>query len=194
MKNSIILAVKLFIITAVATGVLAVVNNMTAPIVEARETKEYEDSLSKVFEGADEFKSLEDIDKAQFDKIAGKNENIDDIVLAESGGEQVGYVFKVIGKGGYGGPITFVVGVDKENTIIGYEVLVHSETKGFGSQVTEDPFASSVIGNKMEGEIVSASEPSGDNDIQAISGTTISVKAILNGLNGAVDALKELGK
>lgn len=193
MKKTVMLAVKLFIITAVATGVLAIVNSKTAPIVEAREKQEYEESLAKVFDGADKFESLSKTDKDKFNEVASKNENIEDIVLAYSGNEEVGYVFKVVGKGGYGGPITFVIGVDKENTIIGYEVLISSETKGFGSQVSEDPFKSSVVGTKMDEKIVSAAEPSGDNDIQAISGTTISVKAILNGLNGAVSALEELG-
>lgn len=193
MKKTVMLAVKLFIITAVATGVLAIVNSKTAPIVEAREKQEYEESLAKVFDGADKFESLSKTDKDKFNEVASKNENIEDIVLAYSGKEEVGYVFKVVGKGGYGGPITFVIGVDKENTIIGYEVLISSETKGFGSQVSEDPFKSSVVGTKMDEKIVSAAEPSGDNDIQAISGTTISVKAILNGLNGAVSALEELG-
>lgn len=193
MKKTVMLAVKLFIITAVATGVLAIVNSKTAPIVEAREKQEYEESLAKVFDGADKFESLSKTDKDKFNEVASKNENIEDIVLAYSGKEEVGYVFKVVGKGGYGGPITFVIGVDKENTIIGYEVLISSETKGFGSQVSEDPFKSSVVGTKMDEKIVSAAEPNGDNDIQAISGTTISVKAILNGLNGAVSALEELG-
>ena len=44
----------------------------------------------------------------------------------------------------------------------------------------------------MAGEMTKADNPSADNEIQAISGTTISVKAILNGLNGAVKALAEL--
>lgn len=192
MRNTVILAVKLFVITAVATAVLAVVNGMTSPIVTEREAKEYNDSLKEVFETADDFKSLSETDKDIYTKVVEGNENVEDIVLAYSGGEEVGYVFKVNGKG-YGGPITFVIGVDKEATILGYKVLISSETKGFGSQVAEDPFVSSVVGNKLDQEIVSASNPSTDYDIQAISGTTISVKGILSGLNGAVKALSELG-
>lgn len=193
MKETIVLAAKLFIIATVATAILAIVNNMTAPIVAAREKTEFETSLSRVFSDADEFKSLKEIDIDKFDKVVEGNKNIADIVFAFQNGEEVGYVLKVIGKGGYGGPITFVVGVDKDNTILGYEVLVSQETSGFGSQVAEDPFVSSVIGKKLQGEMVKAANPTEDNEIQAIAGTTISVKAILNGLNGAILALEQLG-
>ncbi|MDL2310828.1 FMN-binding protein [Peptostreptococcaceae bacterium OttesenSCG-928-C18] len=198
MKNAIILAVKLFVITAVAAVLLAVVNGATSPIIETRAKKDYDDSLKIVFENADEFKSIEDMEsdkKEELTKIKDDNVNIDDIVYAYSGGEVIGYVFKTIGKGGYGGDITFVIGVDKEtHNITGYKVLEHSETKGFGSQVTEEPFIGSVVGKSMDNEIVSAANPSSENEIQAISGTTISVTAILNGLNGAVNALAEVAE
>lgn len=191
MKKIVILAVKLFVITAIATAVLAFANGATAPVIAEREAKEYSDSLKNVFKDADEFESLADTDEAKLNKMKETNTAIEDIVYAKSGGEDVGYVFKVNGKG-YGGPITFVIGVDKENSIVGYQVLVTSETKGFGSQVAEEPFISSVLGKKIDKEVTAVAEPSGDNEIQAISGTTLSVKGILAGLNGAVEALAEL--
>ena len=198
MKNAIIMAAKLFIITAVAAVLLAVVNGATSPIIENRAKKDYADSLKIVFDKADEFKSIQDMDgdqKSELEKIKKSNDNIDDIVFAYSGGEVAGYVFKTIGKGGYGGDITFVIGVDKEtHNITGYKVLEHSETKGFGSQVTEEPFSGTVVGRNMDEEIVSAASPSAENEIQAISGTTISVSAILNGLNGAVNALADIAE
>lgn len=191
MKKIVMLAVKLFVITAIATAVLAFVNGKTEPVIEKRIAEEYSASLKNVFEEADEFESLAETDEAKLNKMKEKNTAIEDIVYAKSGGEDVGYVFKVNGKG-YGGPITFVIGVDKESTILGYQVIVTSETKGFGSQVQEEPFISSVVGKKIDKEVTAVADPSGDNEIQAISGTTLSVKGILAGLNGAVDALAEL--
>lgn len=191
MKKMVTLAVKLFVITAIATAALAFVNGKTAPVISERETREYAESLKNVYEEADEFESLADKNEAKLNKIKEKNEAIEDIVYAKSGGEDIGYVFKVNGKG-YGGPITFVIGVDKESNILGYQVLVTSETKGFGSQVQEEPFISSVVGKKIDNEVKAVADPSGDNEIQAISGTTLSVNGILKGLNGAVKALAEL--
>lgn len=192
MKKIITLAAKLFIITAVATACLSIVNGFTSPIVENRAKEQYKMSMEEVFKDADDFKSLEEVDKDKFTKLTESNDNIEDIVIVSKGGTEIGYVFKTIGKGGYGGPIKFVVGVDNDANIVGYKVLESSETKGFGSQVAEEPFISSVVGKNMSGEMVRAENPSKENEIQAISGTTISVKAILNGLNGAVKALAEL--
>ncbi len=192
MKKIITLAAKLFIITAVATACLSIVNGFTSPIVENRAKEQYKMSMEEVFKDADDFKSLEEVDKDKFTKLTESNDNVEDIVIASKGGTEIGYVFKTIGKGGYGGPIKFVVGVDNDANIVGYKVLESSETKGFGSQVAEEPFISSVVGKNMSGEMVRAENPSKENEIQAISGTTISVKAILNGLNGAVKALAEL--
>ncbi len=198
MKNAMVLALKLFVITAVAAILLAIVNSATSPIIEERAKKEYSDSLKLVYEDADEFKSYEDMNpdiKKELGKIKEDNKNIDDIVFAYSGGEVKGYVFKTVGKGGYGGDIIFVIGVDKEtHNITGYKVLESSETKGFGSQVGEEPFVGSVVGVNMDNEISSSAEPNGENEIQAISGTTISVSAILDGLNGAVNALAAVAK
>lgn len=79
-------------------------------------------------------------------------------------------------------------------SIVGFKVLKHSETPGLGSRVATEEYAKSVIGNKATGHLVRNLHPSADNDIQAITGTTISVKAVLNGLNAAIDALKDIDK
>lgn len=192
MKETVSLAARLFIITAVAALLLAVVNGYTSPIIAEREAIEYQEALKVAFEEADEF---EEIDEGKLNKIKEENENIDDISIAKKGGEELGYVAKVIGTGGYGGDIIFVVGVEKENmSIVGYDILSSKETPGFGSKVAEEPFVSALMGKKMDKHLDKKDKPEGEYDIQAISGTTYSVNAILNGLNGTVDALQAIGQ
>ena len=95
----------------------------------------------------------------------------------------------------YGGDISMLMAVNIENkTIVGFKVLKHSETPGLGSRITTDEYAKSVVGNKVTEHLVKNLHPDADNDIQAITGTTISVNAVLNGLNAAIDALQELEK
>lgn len=192
MKESISLAIRLFIITAVAALILALVNNYTSPIIAEREAVEYQEALKVAFEEAEEF---EQIDAGKLSAIQENNENIEDLSIAKAGGQEIGYVAKVIGKGGYGGDIIFVVGIEKENmTIVGYDVLSSKETPGFGSKIAEEPFVGSLMGKRMDNHLDKKDDPTGEYDIQAISGTTYSVKAILNGLNGTVDALNELAQ
>lgn len=190
MRETIKLTIRLFIITAVAGLVLATANSFTYPIISAREKKQYEDSLKEVFSTAEKFESLKE---NELMKIKEKFPNIENIEIAKTADKKLGYVFKTYGKNGYGGDILMLMAVNiEDNTIVGFKVLKHSETPGLGSRVTTEEYAQSVVGNKATAPLVRSLNPDKDNDIQAITGTTISVKAVLNGLNSAIEALGEL--
>ena len=192
MKETMKLIVRLILITAIAGFVLAFVNSFTSPIIQERERKQYEMALKEVFKDAEKF------DKLQDDKllpIKEKIKNIENIEVAKQGDKTLGYVFKTLGKNGYGGDISMLMAVKLEDkSIVGFKVLKHSETPGLGSRVATAEYAKSVVGNKATEHLVRNLNPTADNDIQAITGTTISVKAVLNGLNAGVDALKDIEK
>lgn len=192
MKETMKLIVRLFLITAIAGFVLAFVNSFTSPIIQERERKQYEMALKEVFKDAEKF------DKLQDDKllpIKEKIKNIENIEVAKQGDKTLGYVFKTLGKNGYGGDISMLMAVKLEDkSIVGFKVLKHSETPGLGSRVATAEYAKNVVGNKATEHLVRNLNPTADNDIQAITGTTISVKAVLNGLNAGVDALKDIEK
>ena len=192
MKETIKLTVRLFLITAIAGFVLAFANSFTSPVIKAREKAQYEAALKEVFADADKFETVEE---GKLNTIKTKIKNIEKIEIAKKSDKTVGYVFKTLGKNGYGGDISMLMAVNIENkTIVGFKVLKHSETHGLGSRVTTDEYAKSVVGNKVTEHLVKNLHPDADNDIQAITGTTISVNAVLNGLNAAIDALQELEK
>lgn len=192
MKETIKLTVRLFLITAIAGFVLAFANSFTSPVIKERERLQYEEALREVFEDADKFETLED---GKLNSIKTKIKNIEKVEIAKKSDKTVGYVFKTLGKNGYGGDISMLMAINNENqTIVGFKVLKHSETPGLGSRVTTDEYAKSVIGNTVKEHLVKNLNPEADNDIQAITGTTISVNAVLNGLNAAIDALQEVGK
>ena len=192
MKETIKLTVRLFLITAIAGFVLAFANSFTSPVIKAREKTQYEAALKEVFADADKFETVEE---GKLNTIKTKIKNIEKIEVAKKSDKTVGYVFKTLGKNGYGGDISMLMAVNIENkTIVGFKVLKQSETPGLGSRVTTDEYAKSVVGNKVTEHLVKNLHPDADNDIQAITGTTISVNAVLNGLNAAIDALQELEK
>ncbi|MCI5997462.1 MAG: RnfABCDGE type electron transport complex subunit G [Peptoniphilaceae bacterium] len=192
MKETIKLTVRLFLITAIAGFVLAFANSFTSPVIKERERLQYEEALREVFADADKFETLED---GKLNSIKTKIKNIEKVEIAKKSDKTVGYVFKTLGKNGYGGDISMLMAINNENqTIVGFKVLKHSETPGLGSRVTTDEYAKSVIGNTVKEHLVKNLNPEADNDIQAITGTTISVNAVLNGLNAAIDALQEVGK
>lgn len=177
MKEAFNLAIKLFIITAVATIALAFINKSTSSVIEQRQAEELEKALVVAYPEGQDF---EELDEAELGKYIGEKSPI---VAAYSvnGGE--GYVYQVSSKGGYGGAIKFIVGI-KDGKTIGYSTLSHSETPGFGAVIAETEFADGVK-DVITTEDVGFAEAPSENEIQAISGATITTKCITNGINAA---------
>ncbi|MCI5972070.1 MAG: FMN-binding protein [Anaerococcus sp.] len=180
MNNSLKLGLKLFLITSVTAFALALTNNATSPIIEAKAQEKLQESLSVVLP-AD---SYEEVD------LADKPASLEKIYKA-TGADGDGYVFQILSPGGYGGDIEFLIGCDKDHNITGFAPLNHAESAGFGKQMEEDFFKEGMVGVSMDGE-VKASESGGENEIVGISGATISTGTILRGINDAASVLGEL--
>lgn len=174
MKETIKLALILFLFGAVSAGVLALANDTTSVIINERKAQALTDSLSVVFPDADAF---EEADAAEVEKIKEGDSNVLQIYNASKGGEVVGNVLEMTSSG-YGGPFKFIVGIDSaEKAITGFKMMEHSESPGFGSKAEEPAFEQGTVGAK-----------SGE-EIQGISGATVSTVAIQKGLDSAFNAV-----
>ena len=177
MKNNIFtMTLTLVIIAVVVSVAMSYVNGITAPLIEANNAKKLNDSLAMVID-ADEFPVLEE------------NEEYT-IYKAVKGGEVVGYCVKNASSG-YGGDITLLTGIDKDLKVTGVELLSHAETAGLGANATKPEFKEQYKG-KTENMVVVKNSPK-DNDIVAISGATITSKAVTEGVNKAIALVKEAG-
>ncbi len=119
------------------------------------------------------------------------NENIPQIFKALKGSDEVGYVYKTVVTG-YKPDLTTLVGIDLEGNIIAAKVTQSQETPGYGSLVGEEKYISQYTNKTTEApfELVKTT-PSGDQEIQAVSGATISSTAVVNAINLAVKFHKE---
>lgn len=95
-------------------------------------------------------------------------------------GSTMGYVVQTTVKG-YGGDIEVMVGVDTNGAITGLTAggSNFSETSGVGTRVREESFTSTFIG-------LTATPVAGDN-VETLSGATISSKAVIGGAGTAYD-------
>ena len=87
---------------------------------------------------------------------------------------------------GYQGSIKILVSVNPEFTkIITYRILEHSETPGLGGNIVNQDFIGQYEGLSCEKPILVIKGPSNkdNNEISAISGATISSKAVTKALN-----------
>lgn len=200
MNKSIIAdCIKLCVITVIAGFLLGLVYNVTKAPIAAQEEKTKQEAYKAVFTDASEFKNT-DFDKNAVQKVLDKKglgqNTITEIAQAvDQNGKILGYVFSVTNPEGYGGDVSLSVGVRNDGTVNGYETLTINETAGLGMKATEDEFKSQFKNKKAE-QFEVVKDGSGANDdakIDAISGATITSRAVTSAVNSCVayaDSLK----
>lgn len=176
-------ALPLFIICA-ATGLcLAFVSHVTKGPIEARTKLDIEQKKREVLPSAQAF---EEIPAAEFGDGSG-------IVVsaskAKSGSAVIGYVFIAEPKG-YGGKMSVTVGVDAAGSVTGVKLGDNRETPGLGTKAGEPPFITQYAAKRVDEPIELVKKAPTGNQIQAITGATVSSRAI----NSAVQASAECSK
>jgi electron transport complex protein RnfG len=94
-----------------------------------------------------------------------------------------GYIFKVNTKG-YGGPLALAVGVDLSGKVAGVAVVSSKETVGLGGKVLEDQNLRRWKGKTADDKLVVG------EDIQAVTGATITTKAVTGQVKKALQAYR----
>ena len=192
MKEIIVNSIKLCLITLIAGLCLGCVYEVTKEPRKEQELKAKQEAYKNVFDKADSFEKIEYDSKAMeaFLKSNGvKNSTavIGEIVEALDGQKnKIGYVITVTDKEGYGGDITFTLGIKNDGTINGISYLSIGETAGVGMKATEQKFTNQFVGKTVPSFEYSKSGASADNQIDAISGATVTTNAVTNGVNAGI--------
>ena len=96
---------------------------------------------------------------------------------------------EAIGRGGYGGDLTIMVGVDLQNaTLTGMEAVNHSETPGLGARIEEAGFRRQWKGLPIDQPVAITAD---GGVIDAISGASTTSRAAANGTNEVLDLVNE---
>jgi len=178
-KEIFALGLRLLIITAVAGLILGFANKITAEPIAKQQKMENDAAMKEVLPSADSF-NLKEVTLPDGSIITEVNEGT-------KGSDVAGYAIKVSPKG-YGGLIDMMVGISNEGKVEGIKILSHNETPGLGANAPKEEFSGQFKGKSVESSLeVVKSEPSGDNQIKALTGATITSKAVTDGVNDAVD-------
>lgn len=170
---------------------LALVHGITRDTIEERARQDAEIARKAVL-SSDSFELVENIDEI----VAGSSalSSVKEAYKAIKNNEEVGYVFTVVTKG-YGGQIKTAVGIEKDGKISGVKIVEQNETPGLGSKASEKPFMSQLAGFiPNEGLVVVKSKKARPEQIEAISGATITSKAVVDAVQAAVSMSSELAK
>lgn len=178
MKNEIVkLGLILCVISLVASGALAMANEITTPIIAEKALAANNEARQQIIPDADSFEQVE----------GDFGPGVVEVYKAMKGTEEVAYIVKTLSKG-YAGDIEIISGINLDGTIAGAVLGSMNETPGLGAKAKDQPFISQYNGKSIEQPLaVSKSATGAENEIVAISGATITSKAVTVGINLAVD-------
>lgn len=188
MKEYLKLSLTLLVICAIAAGTLAFINSMTAPVI-AEASKQA--SYAMYYEILDDGDEINDIPEEELTSIQSSYPGILSVLNVTRGGEDFAKIFTV-NSNGYGGAMENAIILDNEQNILGFRNISNAESPGFGNVISDESYYSRYEGKTVtdNDELVLGSG-GGVNEIEAISGSTVTSNAVLKGLNEAVAAYKE---
>ena len=194
-KNTIVQdTLILTIITLIAGFLLGVVYQVTKDPIAKQEEEAKTKAYQAVFSEADSFETVveaEDEDLAAYLAENGFTQTINEVMTAKDAqGEVLGYAINITTQEGYGGDITFSLGVKSDGTLNGIEILSIGETAGLGMNATKDAFKNQFKDKNVESLEVTKSGAAQDNQIDALSGATITSKTVTGGVNAGLCAFR----
>ena len=171
------LAVTLFLIAAVVAGALAGVNAVTAPVIEKLNAEKTQKAIETVLPGGFDEQITDYADATGLVSKVYKGQN--------------GYALEVT-PGGFDNTITMMVGVDFEGKVLGISIVSHTETAGLGAVAAENTSKGEAFRGQFVGTSGSVSVTKDGGELDAITGATITSRAICVGVNAALDCVAGL--
>ncbi|MGE5557108.1 MAG: RnfABCDGE type electron transport complex subunit G [Bacillota bacterium] len=192
MSNQIVrFFVVLFLISAVSAGLLGWVNYITAPVIARRAAEEAARARKEVLPDADSFLAVsEDI----LAKLKERYPLIKEVYAGLKDRDMAGFVFTVNPKG-YSSEIVTMIGMTRDGINM-VRIISQGETPGVGTKITDGNNPDDFMGEKNLKRLQSSglsrelalSKDGGS--IQAVTGATVSSRAVMSGINAARDAFK----
>ena len=172
------LAGTLLLITAVVAAALAGVNAITAPVIEELNAAKTQEAISAVLPGG-------------FDTEIADYADATGIVSKVYQGAN-GYAVEV-GPGGFDNTITMMVGIDNEGKVLGISVVNHTETAGLGAVAAADTPKGIAFREQFVGASGAVSVTKDGGTMDAITGATITSRAVCAGVNAALGCTVNMG-
>lgn len=178
------LVIVLALICLVVAALLGLVNQVTAPAIAANTQKTIQDSLVVVLplDSGD----YEEIESPAAEVTLDTGTVVPVLAVYQAGEE--GYVVETSSPNGFGGAIDMMAGINSAGEVTGLAIISHSETSGLGSKATDPEWQAQFAGTT---DVLSVSKDGGT--IVAITGSTITSRAVCDGVNAARAVVEALG-
>ena len=175
------LSLFLLIVAGVAGAGLSYVNSLAAPLIEKQILQQKIDGFKEVYPQSDKVQD----ESATYLKDP-HDPALKEINIAFANGAPAGVIYTVETKG-YSGPIGILAGFDIATAkVTAIKVLSQRETPGLGAKAKESGFQDRYRGKNANVALeVTKKAPAKENQIEAITASTITTKAVTKGVNAA---------
>ncbi len=167
-------------ITLLSGLILGYFYELTKEPIALQEEKQAQEAYKTVFPEADSFEEL------SFEGEETDTYFLEKMLMAMKGETVLGTVVCVTSHEGYGGDISLVVGITENGETTGISFLSLNETAGLGMNAEKDEFKSQFSNKKTDAFTVVKGEATAENEISAISGATVTSKAVTEAVNAAL--------
>ena len=193
MADNIKTAVTLFLITLISGILLGGVYEVTKEPIEKANNAALYAAYEELLPGATDYASAPDAVAKANEELPSQDYGkvtINDIVTGtDDAGNMLGYVVTSTSSEGYGGDVKITVGYkmgdDGKLTSTGISFLTLTETAGLGMNAEKPEFKDQFAGKTTDPLSVTKSGNAGETEINAMSGATITSKAVTNAVNAA---------
>ena len=178
------LALVLLAVAAIIALVLGMVNEITKGPIADHLAKKRNEAYAVVMPDAADYEAIQE--------GTYQNDATNSItalsVAKDASGNEIGYVAETTFSGAQG-MITMVIGLDSDLACTGIGITEHSETSGLGAKAADpnDPFTQSMVG------LTDGAKLSKDGgSVSAISGATLTSRAVVTEIQTVIDAVKSM--
>ena len=165
------IALTLLAITAVVAVILAAVNSVTAPRIAAQNEQKTQAAIEAVLPGGGQ--------EVTFTDDTG-------LVTAAYKGDNGC-------PAGFNGAVIMMVGVDNEGKVTGISIISHTETAGLGATAAADTDAGRAFRDQFIGMSGTVSVTKDGGEVDALTGATITSRAVCTGVSAALACAANLG-
>ena len=180
------LVIVLAAICLVSAAVLGLINQVTVGPIQANTEKTVQESLRAVLPIDGDYEDITDQNSMSEVTVPVTGVTVPVKAVYKAGDE--GYVVESMSPNGFGGALDMMAGVDNDGNVTGIAIISHAETSGLGSKSTDPEWQAQFKG--LNGDVCVSKD---GGAVQAITGSTITSRAVCDGVNTAIAVVNSLG-
>lgn len=168
--------------TITSTGVTKAVNEAIKFYKENVLGEEVKEEEEKPLEAKDIIPEADNMKDVEIEL----SENVKEVKGIYKGEELLGYA--IIGLGSGMKEIQTMVGISNEGKVVFVKVVADSETEGIGDVIHEEDFTKKFLNKSVDKNLeVVKNSPVADNEVEAVTGATVSTQGVTGAVNNAIN-------